>query len=118
MKKLIKSSVESDSYFNYSRGRQEFGIHMYNDDPVNLKFQVTEIHPYDEASYTWARCGYKGSGYVEFIKNGKVIDSMKMHSYDEDDYESEDEYVNDVIDQICAELRHSNKGVEPRIDHT
>lgn len=118
MKKLIKSSKESGEYFRYDRGRDSFSVHIYDSDPIHLKFQVSEIHPYDLAKYAWARCGYKGALYVEFIKNGKVIDSMQMHYYDEEDYEDETEYVNDIIDRVCVELADMNSTVEPIIDHT
>jgi len=121
MKKLIRSSTASNGegeYFTYQRGRQQFGVHVFNDNPIHLKFQVKEIHPYDLEEYTWARCGYKGALYVEFIRNGKVLDGMQMHYYDEEDYEDENEYVNDIIDQVCVELRYYNKNIEPRIDHT
>lgn len=121
MKKLIKSSVtaatESSDYMTYTRSGQRFGVHLYNDDPMSVKFQVTEIHPYDDAEYTWARCGYKGACYVEFIRNGKVIDGMQWHYYEEEDYEEEREYIDEMIDQTCAELRNYNRDVKPRMIH-
>lgn len=129
MKKLIKSSVVSATSFNsqlteyitYNRGRNKFGIHatpLDESNPNSFKAVISVIKPYDLAEYTWARIGSKGAMYVEFIRNGKVKDGMQMHYYDEEDYESIEEYIDDVIDQVCMELVDQNKDVEPRIDHT
>lgn len=129
MKKLIKSSVMSATPFNsqlteyitYNRGGYKFGIHatpLDESNPNSYKAAISVIKPYDLAEYTWARIGSKGSMYVEFIRNGKVKDGMQMPYYDEEDYESIEEYIDDVIDQVCVELIDQNKDVEPRIDHT
>ena len=118
MKKVLASK---DEYFTYDRpsGRsvQKYGIDMYNDDTKYLKFQISPIHPYDDADYTWARCGYIGGNLVQFIFKGKVVDRMQLWSYDEEDYEDEDEYIREVIDAVCTELNHFNADVEPRMVH-
>ncbi len=123
MKRRIYSSVpdpkesRNGDYMTFTVGRQRFGIHMYNDDPLQPKFQVSEIHPYNDADYAWARCGYLGHAYVQFIKNGKKIDGMQLNGYDESEYESEYDYITDIVNQTCEVLLEINKDVEPRMVH-
>lgn len=123
MKKVVRASVldpeisRIQDYMTYTLAGQRFGVHILSDDPLYPKFQVSEIHPYDDADYAWARCGYKGAAYIEFIKSGKKIDGIQWHCYEDEDYEHEWEYLDEIVDQTCRELRHINKDVEPRIIH-
>lgn len=123
MKRIIYSSVvdpdESTdrNYMTYTRSGQRFGVHLYSDDPNHPSFQVSEIHPYDDADYAWARCGYVGPQQVEFIRRGKVFDRMQWPTYDEDSYEDSTEYLNDLLDETCVRLLRYNEAVEPRIIH-
>jgi len=103
------------TYQTYKRGKQKFSIYMYNDDVNNLKFQISTINPYDDADYAWARCGYKGTNYVQFIKGGKVVDGMQLNYYEDEDYEDENEYLNEVIDSVCVELNSMNSSIKPKI---
>lgn len=131
MKRYIKSSNQSNSnksvYVSastkytdhdvYTHGRHKFSVYFKNsDDPANFECQVSEIHPYDLAEYAWAKKDAPASASI--IKNRKVIDTIPVKEYDEDAYEEDSEYINDVIDQICIELMRINDKVEPRIDHT
>lgn len=122
MKRIVSAGAAFNSqlqkYGTYMRGRQKYSIYENNpDNVIDYKAQITEIHPYDEAEYAWARIGYRGAMSVEFIRDGEVIDKMQLHYYEPDDYESEDEYLDDVIDQVCVELRAINKGIEPKMIH-
>ena len=75
--------------------------------------QIQRIAPYDDADYYWAKIS--GNGQVQFIHSGKVIDKMQMWSYEEDDYESVDDYFNDIINEAAKELDEFNKNIEPRM---
>lgn len=74
---------------------------------------ITKIAPYDDAEYVWAKIS--GNGYTEFIRDGKKIDGMQFHSYEEDEYETVEEYFDDVIDSIIVELIRFNRDIEPRM---
>lgn len=123
MKRLIKASAEYPDYLTIQHGRQKFSVHMNDNGPYEGSFaaQITEIHPYDDADYAWARIGFNGQ--VEFIKSGKVIDKMQLASYDPDDYEeyyenaSVDTYISDMLDSVAVELMHINRDVKPVMVH-
>lgn len=129
MKKWIKSSQtisattadDYDRYFTYNRGGQKFsGYIKYEDDPDNLQFTLSEVHPYDDAEYTWAK---KDSPVeIKLIKDGHIVGSLKQSAldfpeYDEEDYESPEEYVDTVIDITANVLRQMNRDIEPRMMH-
>ena len=77
--------------------------------------QLVKIAPYDDADYVWAKVDW--NGLVKFIKNGKVIDKSQLWSYEEDDYESVDEYFDDAIDQLILDLEEYNSKIKPRMIH-
>ena len=120
MKRVISSASFNSQVKHYSNkivGNQKFAIHQnFPKDPNNLKADISEIHPYDDAEYTWARVGAKGTMYVEFIRNGKVIDSLQFGYYDEE-YHDPKAYIKDVINTVCEELLELNKDVEPIMVH-
>jgi len=117
MKRLIKANSEYSDYMTIQHGRQKFSVHINYDGPYEGSFaaQVSEIHPYDDADYAWARI--KHNGQVEFIKGGKIMDKMQLPSYDEADYEDISEYYNDMLDSVAVELMDINKAVKPRMIH-
>lgn len=77
--------------------------------------QLSKIAPYDDADYVWARI-YENKK-VDFIKDGHAIDSMQLPRYDEDDYESVGEYVDDCIDQVVIKLNEFNERIKPIMVH-
>jgi len=85
--------------------------HIGNDNSPNFIASLSKISPYDDADYVWARI-YENKK-VEFIKSGKVIDSMQLHYYEEEDYESLQEYIEDCLDIIVLELHGFNKNIKP-----
>lgn len=126
MKKLIRSSTEvkaaTKKYQNYYRHRRggfssDFAIHYndYGENPEYFECQVSEIHPYDDAEYAWARKDSPTSASV--FKGGKLIDTVNLPEWDEDSYEDATEYVNEIIDILCTEIGDINSNVEPRIIH-
>ena len=122
MKRIITSANKYGSpytkYNTYQRGKQRYSVHFNEpSSPSGFKAQIREIHPYNDADYVWARIGNRGAVEAEFIQNGKIIDRMQMNYYDEDYYESVDEYYDDLIDAVCVELRNFNKDVEPVMVH-
>ena len=120
MKRVIAATSFNSQLKNYSSRivrNKRFKIHQNSPkDPNNLKASVSEIHPYDDAEYTWARIGAKGSMYAEFIQNGKIIDSMQF-AYFEPEYHDSELYIQDVINTLCEELIRFNKNVEPVMIH-
>ena len=115
MKRLIKASSEYNEYMTIQHGRQKFSVHISYDGPYGGSFaaQVSEIHPYDDADYAWARI--KRNGQVEFIKGGEIVDKMQLPRYEEDEYETIDEYYADMLDSVAVELMDINKTVKPRM---
>lgn len=75
--------------------------------------QVTEIHPYDDASYAWARIQ---NGVIEYFKDGRKIDSSFYMNADDYDIENS-EWCQTVVDKAIYRLRDLNKDVEPRMIH-
>lgn len=112
MKKLITCSDKYESHFTYIRSGQKFSVYITYLEPF-VRLQVSEIHPYDDADYMWAMM--EEDGLVKFIKDRQVIDDMQMQDYDADDYESFNDYIDDVVDKICLRLREFNRSVESRI---
>lgn len=132
MKRLIRSSTMSSSNHSaskiststkytdhdvYTWGKQKYSIYFKNaDDPANFMCQVSEIHPYDFAKYAWAAKDAPTSATI--YKDGKKIKTIGVKEYDEDDYEEDNEYLNDVIFDLCKALKDINEEVEPIIDRT
>ena len=48
---------------------------------------------------------------------GKKVDSIHWHSYDEEDYESFDEYLSEFITEVAKEIDQYNKDIEPVMVH-
>ena len=119
MKRQIKASSEYTDFITIQHGRQQFAVHINENGPYEGSFaaQITEIHPYDDAEYTWAKIGYNGQ--TIFYRNGKVVDKMQLASFEPDDYEYNpvDEYINDCLDTVAVELLHMNRDVEPVMVH-
>lgn len=74
---------------------------------------VTKLSPYDDADYYWAKI--EGNGLIKFIYNGKVKDKMQTHSYEEEEYDSVNDYFNDIIESAAEELANLNKDIKPRM---
>ena len=100
--------------------RIRYMCHIGNENSPNFIASLSKISPYDDAEYVWARI-YENKK-VDFIKNGKVIDSTQLESYEEyysgEDYESLDEldlqeYINDCLDIVVLELVDLNKKIRP-----
>lgn len=131
MKRYLRSSTQSSSsksvYISsatkytdhdvYTWGNRKYSIYFKNaDDPANFMCQVSEIHPYDLAKYAWAAKDAPTSATI--YKDGKKIKTIGVKEYDEDDYEEDSEYINDVIFDMCKALRDANAKVKPVIDRT
>lgn len=89
--------------------------HYGNIESPEFVASLSKIAPYDDAEYVWARI-YENKK-VDFIKDGHTIDSIQLPRYDEDDYESAGEYVDDCIDRVVVELNEFNKTIKPRMAH-
>lgn len=95
-----------------------YSIYIDNeDDPTKLSLQVSELHPYDDAVYAFARVEQFKPNVAQIIKNGKFLSSVSMPKYNDEDWEDPQEYVDDFIDKIIYELHRVNKDVQPKIMH-
>ena len=116
MKRQISASSKYNDYMTINHGPQKFSVHISYDGPYEGSFaaQISEVHPYDDAEYAWARIGFNGS--TDFIKDGKIIDKMQLPTYEDDDlYENVEEYYSDMLDSVAVELMNINKDVKPRM---
>ena len=101
------ASYEYDSSMTYSRGGQRYRVYLLNEsDPDNLKFAISEIHPYDDANYAWAMKNAPVS--VAIIRNNKVEYSVPLPEWDWDIYDDSNEYVTECVDIACAALKEAN----------
>lgn len=89
--------------------------HYGNIESPEFVASLSKIAPYDDAEYVWARI-YENKK-VDFIKDGHAIDSMQLPRYDEDNYESAGEYVDDCIDIVVLELNEFNQKIKPVMVH-
>lgn len=123
MKRQISASSQYNDFFTIQHGPKKFAVHFSDNGPYEGAFaaQITEIHPYDDADYAWARIPF--NGYAEFIQKGKVVDRMQLPGYEEEDYEDYegysglDQYYNDMLDSVAVELMHINRNVKPIMVH-
>jgi len=115
-KKTIKASSTNGytDYHTYNRGGTKFSIHSKQlDDPYKFECAIEEIHPYDDADYYWVK---KGSSLkADLIKNGRKVGDIFLDPYDDELYETPEEYVDDMIDYMCVELKNLNKEIKPRM---
>lgn len=86
----------------------------YNPENGLVYASLSKLAPYDDAEYVWAKI--KGLN-VDFIQDGKIIDHMPLWSYEPDDYEDVEEYVNQILDQVVVELKNMNKDIKPVMVH-
>lgn len=113
-KRTVTAATRYDNFTTINHGRQKFSVHYSKGiKEGQLKCQISEIHPYDDADYAWAAMDFNGK--VTFYQNGRKVDSMQMYMYDADDYESADDYFSDILDTIAVELLNINKNVKPRM---
>lgn len=121
MKKYIKASEQLTKYFTFNHGKRKFSCHSVDietlEDPDLFRAQVSEIHPYDDAEYAWAQIGKKQPLHVRYIREGKVIDVNMLPDYDDEAYESEQEYYNAILDIVAVRLLELNIDVEPIMVH-
>lgn len=116
----IKASATKDytNHFTYNRSGQQFSIYSkYNDDPYNFQCQITEIHPYDDADYYWVKKDGPASASVIYEGTGKKVGYIDVDEYDEDYYDTPEEYIDAIIDYMCVELRNYNRNINPKIVH-
>ena len=121
MKRYIHASeeLELNDYtgkpFEFQHGRKRFMARVTADNNLIRKAQITLIHPYDDAEYSWAKVE---GPQATFIRDGKVLDRMTIWEYDEDDYENGfDEYVGEVLDTIATTLIDFDRDIEPIMVH-
>jgi len=114
MKRYIKSSLEKVYWELYKPSLRNYRF-SGQIDPIRgqLFGDVQKIAPYDDADYAWAKVN--GNGLIEFIKDGKIVDKMQTHAYEEEDYEDVNEYFNDIIESVAEELKKINQSIKPRM---
>lgn len=133
MKKMVKScsdAVKANSFkVNMTRtdkikvGGKNFRVHtfQYDDAPNSDAIQlyndfcasISMIAPYDDADYFWATIT---RGTIKYIRSGKVKEIDYYMNADDMDIEN-NEWANEIIEQVCVRLNQLNKNIEPRIIH-
>ena len=125
MKKLVVSSKSTpEDRFIYERqvrgSIQKFRIYVFESGP-DMEYpslQASEIHPYDDADYLWASMKSDGTCRLRNSEGkSKGFIDVSRFSYDEDDYETYDEYMSEIVDHICVSLGDANAEVSPKIMH-
>ena len=104
-------------------GGKNFRVHTteYNDAPDADVIQlyndfcasISMIAPYDDADYFWATIT---RGTIKYIRSGKVKEIDYYMNADDMDIEN-NEWANEIIEQVCVRLNQLNKNIEPRIIH-
>lgn len=84
-------------------------IQLYND----FCASISMIAPYDDADYFWATIT---RGTIKYIRGGKVKEIDYYMNADDMDIEN-NEWANEIIEQVCVRLNQLNKNIEPRIIH-
>lgn len=120
----IQKCNDTLDYDDLTEGYHSFNWHgqvkisVHDNDPKwpdEYVCQVSEIHPYDDADYAWAKKDSPVSAKI--VQSNKVIDTIQLPEWDDDSFEDENEYYNDVIDIMARAIRQINKGVESKIIH-
>ena len=96
-----------NEFFRYNN--IEFHIRSDKDN-----IQITQIHPYDEAKYSWAK-SIDGGEQFSIYRAGKFIAQFAPSSFEEDE---ESGIKNFNWNEVARELLRLDKDVEGRIDHT
>lgn len=78
-----------------------------------FKCQVSEIHPYDDAEYAWAKIENRK---ITIIQDRKVVDSILYFNADDADVDNP-EWCEYVVDRAIQRLYEINKNIEPAIIH-
>lgn len=104
-------------------GGKNFRVHTteYNDAPDADAIQlyndfcasISMIAPYDDADYFWATLT---RGTIKYIRGGKVKEIDYYMNADDMDIEN-NEWANEIIEQVCMRLNYLNKDIEPRMIH-
>ena len=117
MKREISASSQYTDYTSIQHGKQRFSVHYSFNGPYEGSFvaQISEIHPYDDADYVWAKIN--ANGRIDYIKNGRVIDRAQLPDYIEEDYEDVNEYYNEMIDMVAVDIMDMNRSIKPVMIH-
>lgn len=114
----ITSSTDYNATYKVRYRSQNYLVHYtiadYDDLFHTYSAQVTEIHPYDDAEYWWAKID---TGTIEYIYRGKVKDSEYYLTPEDEDVE-DDEYCDVISDRAIKKLYELNKDITPRMIHS
>lgn len=114
------STNDYTDHYNVKYDNVKFSVYTkYGDDPEKFQCQISELHPYDDASYAWVK---KNSPIDAIVyKNGKPYGHIEVRDWDDD---AEQEYrgnttkfISDMVQHLCQELRKFNKDVKPEMVH-
>lgn len=117
----VTANSNYTQYMTRTLHRQMFGIHYTEVDTSpeadalemfrQFKATVSEIHPYDDADYVWAKIE---NGVIKYIKDRKLVDKSYYMTADDWDVENS-EWCDEVINQAMEDLLQLNKTVERRM---
>lgn len=118
MKRVIRSSSDRLRKFSeivtVPRTNRRYRIKGQIDEYGGLFFaEIIRIAAYDDADYWWARAN--GGGLIEFIKDNKVQKTIEFKEFDDDVYETVQEYMDDMIDEALKQVDRLNDSVSPKM---
>lgn len=121
MEIVLEDNIKNEYSFKRLWNKTDYRIKFYDINDYNDFYsQITEIHPYDDADYAWAR-NYSDNCFVfNIIQSGKIIDTVDLRNelfLNPDDYEDIEDYFRAISDCVIAVLNEYNKDVEPRMVH-
>lgn len=112
------TDTEYDKYYAVAYGNHRYSVYdtTLSDDVFNKQYctnnykaQISKISPYDDAEYVWANVE---NGLVNFILDGKIIDTIKDISND-DDFEYNFEWQDNIFLTALENLEIYNKDIKP-----
>lgn len=114
MKRVIKATTDTQVLNWHGTAKYFVRFDKESSTVDNFVIQISKVSPYDDADYVWAEVN-QAQGL--FIQDGKVIDKMMMWTYEDEWFESEDEFFDNVIDTVIYELEEYNSEIDPKIIH-
>lgn len=121
MEIILEDNIKSSYSFKRKWNNTNYLV-KFNDVNSFSEFygQISEIHPYDDADYAWAR-NYTDNALTFFIvQGGRRIDTVDLRDelfLNPNDYEDIEDYFRAIADCVIAVLNEYNKDVEPRMMH-
>ena len=109
MKRLIRCSRRVAAYYPdryiFTSGKDKFIVQMRNEDSPEFEAQISSIN--HSEGLAWAKIDDNKT--VKFIQDGSVVEQDKLSLYNKSKYKSLDDYISDVLNDVCEELIEIDK---------